>query len=75
MKAQKKSNYQHSYINYILQSLHIQMEDFIDAIVNEKCYEIQIYRWIIMLQDKGKTKEQALQIIFRARIILLLGRL
>ncbi len=59
---------QNDYMSFILASLHIPIPDFIHGILSpEGNYECQLYEWIIQLYGKGKTKEQALVIIYEIR--------
>ncbi len=59
---------QHDYMSFVLASLHIPVSDFIHRILSpEGNYERQLYEWIIQLHAKGKTKEEALDIIYETR--------
>ncbi len=70
MGALKLTTPQHDYMSFILTSFHIPIPipDFIYRMLSpEGNYERQLYEWIIQLYSKGKTKEQALEIIYEAR--------
>ncbi len=71
----KKLNVNHNeYLRYIVESLHMEIGNFMEALVSidHGCYERIIYKWVLKLFQKGKTLEQTLEIIFRARGLFLL---
>ncbi|TPN84513.1 hypothetical protein [Aquimarina algicola] len=62
----------HIYLQFIVQRLHMSMEDFMDCVVVEdRCYEKMIYKWVYQLFDKNIQKDKALQIIYRIRMRML----
>ncbi|GAA4277039.1 hypothetical protein [Aquimarina mytili] len=62
----------HHYFAAILQALHFKMDTFIYNLVHHQSYEMILYRWIVKLYKKRKTSDEALQLIYKARNILLL---
>ncbi|MBL0685335.1 hypothetical protein [Aquimarina mytili] len=62
----------HHYFATILQALHFKMDAFIYNLVHHSPYETLLYRWMVKLYKKGKTSEEALQLIYKARNIILL---
>ncbi len=72
MNNSRNKIYNHHFTKFIVEALHIRPAEFKEAVENQWCYESLLYEWITRLFKKGKTKEQALQIIYRARILLLL---
>ncbi|GAA4106219.1 hypothetical protein GCM10022393_00550 [Aquimarina addita] len=69
---------QNEFMGYIVKSLGMQMEDFMTVVftnnTHTRCYEKIIFRWMIKLFDKGKSKNQALKIIYKARIFVILRK-
>lgn len=68
-------NFNH-YLNYILEFIHLPIEDFIQRIKSKDhyCYEKTIYIWSVKLFHKGYTADEALQIIQKARMLFLLRK-
>ena len=62
------------YLQFIVESLHMKMDNFMFFLLSEDegCYEYIIYKWTLNLYEKGKKPEQALPIIYRARSIYLM---
>ena len=61
------------YLSYIVKSLHIELNDFMQCVAAaDRCYETLIYRWVLSLFEKGVPKQQALHIIQRARMRMLI---
>ncbi len=63
----------HLFIAEILKALHLKMDVFMYNLVHLKSYEILLYNWINKLYAKGKTNEEALELIYKARNIFLLN--
>ncbi len=64
----KLATQRNDYVSSILTSLHIEISDFIKSILRpEGNYERQLHEWILQLYRKGKTKEQAVEIIYETR--------
>ncbi|PKV50239.1 hypothetical protein ATE84_2294 [Aquimarina sp. MAR_2010_214] len=56
------------YLVFIIQSLNMKVDEFMESIVKkETCYEKIIYQWVIRLFKKGLSKDKALQIIYWIR--------
>ncbi len=66
-------NYKHhkKFICHIVQYLHMDIEDFEERLEQGGCYEQTINNWILKLYKKGVTSEDAIQIIYRARIFMI----
>ncbi len=73
MKEELHTNHK-DYLQFIVESLHMDIDSFIDALVStdQGCYERIIYKWVFQLFQKDKTMEHALTIIYRARSLFLL---
>ena len=58
------------YLSFILTSLHMKVDEFMISVAHpERCYERTIHRWMIKLFESGRSKEYALHVIFKARIL------
>ncbi|WP_271768991.1 hypothetical protein [Aquimarina algiphila] len=57
----------------ILQALHHKMDEFMYNLVHYSSYEIILYLWINKLYAQGKSSDEAIQLIYKARNILLLN--
>ncbi|GAA4273657.1 hypothetical protein U6A24_18195 [Aquimarina gracilis] len=55
-------------------ALHFKLDQFMYDLVHCSHYEIIIYLWIQNLYHKGKSCEEAVQLIYRARNLFLLGK-
>ncbi|WP_281988970.1 hypothetical protein [Aquimarina aggregata] len=64
---------QNKFINDILKVFHLRMDEFIYKIVHHHPYEIVLYLWITKLYTRGKSTDEAIQIIYKARNIFLLS--
>ncbi len=64
----------HRFMTVILAALHMQHDDFIQQVAQRTPYETIVYHWIHNLYQKGKSTEEAIQLIYRARHICYLGR-
>ncbi len=64
--------HKHHYFANILQAMHFKMDVFMYNLVHQGMYEMILYIWIDKLYKKGKTIEEALQILYKARNMLLL---
>ncbi|MBQ0735791.1 hypothetical protein [Aquimarina celericrescens] len=54
-----------------IQALHIKLDQFMYNLVHHSPYEIVLYIWIHKLYLKGKSSEDAVQLIYKARNMLL----
>ncbi len=61
------------FITAILQALHLKTDAFVYNLTKQSPYEMIIYVWIDKLYEKGKTTEEAVQLIYKARNIFLLN--
>ncbi len=66
-------HHKHLYFATILKALHFKMDAFMYNLAYNSPYEMLLYNWISKLYRKGKTSEEALQLIYKARNILLLN--
>ncbi|WP_109097523.1 hypothetical protein [Aquimarina sp. AU58] len=66
-------NSKHRFMSDILKTLHLTMDTFIYNLANHSPYEMLLYRWINKLYTKGISSEEAIQLIYKARNILLLN--
>lgn len=60
------------YMSDILTALHIKKDEFIYNLINYSPYEITLYLWINKLYSKGKSTDDAIQLIYKARNMFLL---
>lgn len=56
----------------ILKTLHLTMDIFMYNLAHHSPYEMVLYHWIDKLYRKGTSIEDAIQLIYKARNILLL---
>ncbi|WP_108809208.1 hypothetical protein [Aquimarina spinulae] len=61
------------FMSDILKTLHLTMDTFIYNLAHHTPYEMLLYRWINKLYTKGISSEEAIQLIYKARNILLLN--
>lgn len=57
----------HQYIVTIIQALHLKLDTFIYNLAHQNPYETLLYTWITKLYTKGKSSDEALQLIYKAR--------
>ncbi|WP_103072320.1 hypothetical protein [Aquimarina sediminis] len=69
----KEYNSKHKFMSDIIKMLHLKMNLFIYNLSHDSSYELILYSWINKLYAKGKTTEEAVQLIYKARNILLLN--
>ncbi len=60
------------FITEILQALHIKTDEFMYNLAHRNPYEILLYTWINKLFTKGKSCDEAIELIYKARNILFL---
>lgn len=65
-------NSKHQYMSDILKMLHLKMDIFIYNLAHHTPYEMILYRWINKLYTKGTSIDESIQLIYKARNILLL---
>ncbi|MEW7277768.1 hypothetical protein ABW636_04155 [Aquimarina sp. 2201CG1-2-11] len=51
----------------ILESLHFKRKDFFTKLAEGSPYEMMIYDWMHLMFEQGKTKEEAIDFIYKAR--------
>lgn len=68
------TNNRNKFILAIITSLQIEMDDFMERVANEECYESLIYNWGIRLFEKGTTTIYAIKVIHRARRFVLITK-
>ncbi len=61
------------FITEIIEALHIKQDAFMYNLAHHHPYEMLLYTWINKLYTKEKTSEEAIQLIYKARNILLLN--
>ncbi|TSE02780.1 MULTISPECIES: hypothetical protein [Aquimarina] len=61
------------FISEILEALHIKADEFVYNLGQHNPYEIILYTWIHKLYGKGKSVDEAIQLIYKARNILFLN--
>ncbi|PKV48544.1 hypothetical protein ATE84_0544 [Aquimarina sp. MAR_2010_214] len=66
-------NSKHQYMSNILKMLHLKMDIFMYNLAHHNSYETILYRWIHKLYSKGISIDDAIQLIYKARNILLLN--
>ncbi|EZH72142.1 hypothetical protein ATO12_24725 [Aquimarina atlantica] len=66
-------NSKYQFMSDILKTLHFTMDTFIYNLAHHSPYEMLLYRWINKLYTKGISSEEAIQLIYKARNILLLN--
>ncbi|WP_438710711.1 hypothetical protein ACSTS3_18520 [Aquimarina muelleri] len=66
-------NNKHKFMSDVLKMLHLKIDVFMYNLAHHYPYEILLYGWINKLYDKGITKEKAVQLIYKARNIVLLN--
>ncbi|WP_146052697.1 hypothetical protein [Aquimarina sp. I32.4] len=65
-------NNKHQFMSDVLQMLHLNMDLFMYNLVHHAPYEMILYDWINKLYTKGTSSDDAVQLIYKARNILLL---
>ena len=59
------------FIAEVLQALHLTTDTFVAQLAQHSRYEMMLFLWINKLYKKGTTSEDAIQLIYKARNILL----
>ncbi|WP_281989961.1 hypothetical protein [Aquimarina aggregata] len=62
------------YVKKVVNALHMELDDFMNKLLYNYPYEAIIYVWINKLYKKGKSHEDALQLIYKARVFYLLKK-
>ncbi|PKV52037.1 hypothetical protein ATE84_4138 [Aquimarina sp. MAR_2010_214] len=65
-------NSKYRFMSDILKTLHLKTDIFMYNLAHHTPYEMILYRWINKLYTKGTSSEEAIQLIYKARNILLL---
>ncbi|WP_103866595.1 MULTISPECIES: hypothetical protein [Aquimarina] len=68
----KKDDIYHRFTNEVLNALHLEFKNFFCDVDKKRPYEVLIYTWINKLYKKGKTREEAIEHIHRARRLFIL---
>ncbi|WP_271729892.1 hypothetical protein [Aquimarina algiphila] len=58
----------------IIQSIQLEMGEFMMRVANKECHEIMIYRWAIRLFERGTSSDYAISVIHRARRFVLINK-
>ena len=66
-------NHKHKFMSYVLKMLHLKTDIFMYNLAHQYPYEMLLYFWMNKLYDKGTPQEAAVQLIYKARNILLLN--
>lgn len=66
--------HKHRYLAEILVYLHLEFDNFILAILNGDPYETLVYQWVDKLYEKGKSINEALPVMYKARNFYLLHK-
>lgn len=75
MESHNQDQDRHRFLHYIVQSLHLRIDDFLQALAHpNRCYEQWVYRCAIQLYNKGRTQEETLRILLRARTMFLVQK-
>ncbi|WP_438423998.1 hypothetical protein [Aquimarina macrocephali] len=62
------------FVIVIIESLHMKADTFMYNLAHHHPYEMLLYVWINKLYTKGKSIDDAIQLIYKARNILLLNK-
>ncbi len=65
-------NKKSKFIVDIIQSLHMKLDEFMYNLVHHSPYEMILYIWILKLYKRDKSRKDAIQLIYKARNLLLL---
>ncbi|TPN87969.1 hypothetical protein [Aquimarina algicola] len=60
------------FIATVLAAFHMTTDQFMYNLVRQSLYETILYLWINKLYTKGKTSDEAIQLIYKARNLFLL---
>ncbi|WP_438710330.1 hypothetical protein ACSTS3_15045 [Aquimarina muelleri] len=58
----------------IVESVQMEIDEFLNRVAHHECYESMIYRWAIRLFYKGISVADAIHIIHRTRLFVLVNR-
>ncbi len=67
-------NKKSQFIVDIILALHMKIDEFMYNLVHHHPYETILYLWIHKLYLKGKSSDEAIQLIYKARNIVLLKK-
>lgn len=56
----------------VLRALHLQSDNFFYDVLQKTPYEVLIYNWMDKLYKSGKSREEAIEYIHRARRLYIL---
>lgn len=68
----EKDDIRFRFINEVLSALHLESKSFFYDVAQKRPYEVLIYNWINKLYKKGKSREEAIEQIHRARRLFIL---
>ncbi len=68
----KKNEAHYRFMNAILKALHLESNYFFYDVVQKRPYEVLIYNWMNKLYKNGKSREEAIEYIHRARRLFIL---
>ncbi len=71
---QKNQHQKNKFMVAIMQALHMRFDEFMYNLVHHSPYEIILYSWINKLYTQGKSSDDAIQLIYKARNIFLLTK-
>lgn len=71
MKKRELEIKKSSYIAFIVQSLRMEINDFLDRVYDGDQYESTIYTWTVLLYEEGKSKEEAVRLILNRRMAII----
>ncbi|TPN87392.1 hypothetical protein [Aquimarina algicola] len=61
------------FINEVLAALHLSTNQFMYNLVHYHHYEVILYAWMTKLYKKGKSSDEAIQLIYKARNLFMLN--
>jgi predicted small integral membrane protein len=66
-------NSKYQFMSDVLKMLHLTMDNFMYNLAYHNSYEAILYRWINKLYAKGVCADDAVQLIYKARNVLMLN--
>ncbi len=71
VELNKKRN---EFLAPIIESIQLEIDEFMIRIANKECHEMMIYRWAIRLFERGTSSDYAIGVIHRARRFVLINK-
>ncbi|WP_281989335.1 hypothetical protein [Aquimarina aggregata] len=62
------------FLTPIIQSVQLEMDEFMMRVANQECHEVMMYRWAIRLFERGTSSDYAINVIHRARRFVLINK-